>query len=179
MRGDVPQDGPEDGQRGVRHVVVADPGARGALDAVIGPLDAVVSVLGPTGRGPSTACTDVVGSALASMARTGARRLIVVSAHGAAESRDRSPYCLALWAVEAHKMRDKESMEELVRASGVEWTVVRPPALKDGAPTGRYRTGEDLRITLTSSITRADLADFLVHEAAAGAFVHRTPRIAA
>jgi uncharacterized protein YbjT (DUF2867 family) len=124
-------------------------------------------------------CTDGIRATLRAMGETGVRRLVVVSAHGAAESRDRSPYSLAVWASVGHKMRDKESMEELIRASDTEWTIVRPPALKDTAPTGRYRTGTDLRIRLTSSVSRADLADFLVSEALAPGYVHRAPRIAA
>ncbi|MGM1063454.1 NAD(P)-dependent oxidoreductase [Saccharothrix sp. Mg75] len=141
--------------------------------------DAVVSALGTSARGPVTVCTDGVRAALRAMTATGVRRLVVVSAHGAAESRDRSPYLLALWASVAHKMRDKESMEALVRASDTNWTIVRPPALRDTPPTGRYRTGTDLRIRLTTSVSRADLADFLVREAVTPAHLHAAPRIAA
>ena len=113
------------------------------------------------------------------MKATNVRRLVAVSAHGAAESRDRSLYSLLLWASVKHKMQDKEVMEELIRQSDVDWTIVRPPALKDTPPTGGYRTGNDLRITVTSSVSRADLADFLVREAVRPSFVHQTPRIAA
>jgi uncharacterized protein YbjT (DUF2867 family) len=105
--------------------------------------------------------------------------LVVVSAHGAAESRDRSLYSLVLWALIGHKMRDKESMEALIRASDTDWTIVRPPALKNTAPTGRYRTGADLRIRLTSSVPRADLADFLVREAVHPGHVHQALGITA
>jgi hypothetical protein len=56
---------------------------------------------------------------------------------------------------------------------------VRPSALRDKPYTGRYRTGTDLRIRLTSAIPRADLADFLLRETATPTYVHQLPRIAA
>ncbi|GAB7190802.1 SDR family oxidoreductase [Kineococcus sp. NUM-3379] len=163
----------------MEELVVADPGAPGALDAALADHDAVISTVGPTGRGPSTACTDVVTSTLGSMARTGVRRLVVVSAHGVGDSRDRSPYCLGVWALVGAKMRDKESMESALRASDCDWTIVRPPALTDRDATGAYRSSEDLRIGLTSALPRADLADFLLHEVGARTYVHRAPRITA
>ncbi|WP_214403147.1 NAD(P)-dependent oxidoreductase [Pseudonocardia lacus] len=159
--------------------VLPDPTDVDRLTRVVADHDAVISALGPTARGPVTLCTDAVRATLAAMRATGVRRLVAVSAHGAAESRDRSLYSVALWASVAHKMRDKESMEALIRASDTDWTIVRPAALRDRAPTGRYRTGPDLRIGLTSAVSRTDLADFLVREALTPAYLRATPRIAA
>lgn len=75
-------------------------------------------------------------------------------------------------------MRDKERMEELIRASSVDWTIVRPPALTTGPRTGAYRTGTDLPIRITSNISRADLAEFLLREAVEGRYDRQTLRIA-
>ncbi|WP_066369986.1 NAD(P)-dependent oxidoreductase [Herbidospora mongoliensis] len=157
--------------------VAVIPGLGDLTEAVAGH-DAVVSALGPAARGPVTVCADGIHSALRAMKATGPRRLVVVSAHGAAESRDRSPYSLALWASVGAKMRDKEAMEALIRASDTDWTIVRPPALRDSAPTGHYRTGTDLRIRLTTAVSRADLADFIVKETVEPAYLRRAPRIA-
>lgn len=160
-------------------VVVGDVAQRDAVDRVVRGQDAVISALGTDRRGPTTVCTDGVRATLAAMDREGVRRLVAVSAHGVAESHDRSLYSRAVWVSQVHKMRDKESMERLIRASTVEWTIVRPPALTDGPLTGSYRTGADLTIRLTSRISRADLADFLLREAAAPASTTQTTRIAA
>ena len=75
-------------------------------------------------------------------------------------------------------MRDKDTMEALIRASRVDWTILRPPALTNGSRTGSYRTGPDVKIKLRSKIPRADLADFLLHTATTGSFTGQTPRIA-
>lgn len=164
---------------GLTVVVVPDLTDHDRLSRAITGHDAVISALGTNVRGPVTVCTDGIRATLRAMAEAGVRRLVAVSAHGAAESRDRSAYSLALWASVRHKMRDKESMEALIRASDTNWTIVRPPALRDSEATGRYRTGTDLRIRLTSAVSRADLADFLVRETVTPAYIHDTPRIAA
>ncbi|UZN03320.1 NAD(P)-dependent oxidoreductase [Cellulomonas sp. S1-8] len=140
--------------------------------------DAVVSALGGAPKGPTTVCTDALRTVVPAMRAADVRRLVVVSAHGVAESRDRSLYVRAVWAGVADRMRDKEAMEQLVTASGLDWTLVRPPALADGPATRGYRTGERLPIRLWSRIARADLADFLVREVETPAFLRGLPRIA-
>ncbi|WNV85847.1 SDR family oxidoreductase [Umezawaea sp. Da 62-37] len=164
---------------GLRVVVVPDLARLDEVTAAVRGQDVVISALGTNAKGPVSVCADGVRSILAAMGDAGVRRLIAVSAHGAAETHDRSLYSLALWASVGDKMRDKEAMEELIRASDVDWTIVRPPALKDKPRTGAYRTGPDLPIRLTSAISRADLADFLLREATTPVYVNAFPRIAA
>jgi putative NADH-flavin reductase len=158
-------------------VVIGGLNQQDIVDRVVRGQEAVLSALGPSSRGPVTVCADGIRSILVAMGAEGVRRLIVVSAHGAAESHDRSLYVRVLWTLLANKMRDKDVMEALIRKSNVDWTIVRPPALKDGRRTGAYRTGVDLRIGLTSQISRSDLADFMLQEARQGCFVHQAPRI--
>lgn len=53
--------------------------------------------------------------------------------------------------------RDMRRMEELLRGSEAEWTVVRPPRLTDKPATGRYRTAPN-HLRGGRRITRGDLA---------------------
>lgn len=99
-------------------------------------------------------CTDGIRGALAEMGQENMSRLIVVSAHGVLETHDRSLYSRAVWSGVAEKMKDKESMEALITASSVAWTIVRPPMLKDTRATGAYQVGADLPIRLWHSIGR-------------------------
>ena len=46
--------------------------------------------------------------------------------------------------------------------SGLDWTIVKPPRLTDGAAKGKWLAGTDVRLGMLSSITRDDLANFLV-----------------
>jgi putative NADH-flavin reductase len=158
-------------------LVVGNVSQHGAVDEVVRGQDVVISALGTEAKGPVTVCADGARAVLTAMGSGRPGRLVALSAHGAAESRDRSLYCLAVWLSVPEKMRDKERMEALIRASDVRWTIVRPPALSNRAHTGAYRTGVDLKIGLTSKVSRADLADFLLREAATPAFTGQTPAI--
>jgi nucleoside-diphosphate-sugar epimerase len=57
---------------------------------------------------------------------------------------------------------DLALMEEILRDSGLDWTVVRPPRLTDKPLTGTYRTayGQNLRRGLF--VARADVAQLML-----------------
>jgi hypothetical protein len=57
---------------------------------------------------------------------------------------------------------DLALMEDVLRDSGLDWTVVRPPRLTDKPPTGAYRTayGQNLRRGLL--VSRADVAHLML-----------------
>lgn len=148
-----------------------------ALTRALPGTSVVISALGGADEGPTTVCTEGIRSAVTAMKATGVARLIAVSAHGVLETHDKSLYSLAVWGNVAERMRDKETMEPLITASGLNWTIVRPPKLSDHAEIGKYRAGTDLRIRLWSSIGRADLAAFLLDEAETPQYAHACPRI--
>ena len=163
---------------GVRHVTWTDVDNPGALVDAFRDVDVVISALGGATAGPTTVCTDGARSTITAMARVGVARLIVVSAYGVADTHDRSLFSRAVWARVGDRMRDKETMEQLISHSGSGWTIVRPPKLDDRVGTGVYRSGVELPIRLWSAIGRADLAAFLVGEAEIPTFVGAFPRIA-
>ncbi len=66
---------------------------------------------------------------------------------------------------------------QAITASGLTWTIVRPPKLADHDAIGKCRAGTDLPIRLWSSVGRADLAAFLVDEAEVPRYPHAYPRI--
>ncbi|GLZ45603.1 NADH-flavin reductase [Actinomycetospora sp. NBRC 106375] len=130
-------------------------------EAVAG-ADAVVSALGTRGRGPTSVCTDGVGAAIAAMRRTGVRRLLVVSASGLpGEGDDAALRWLVkpvLQRILRHHYADLTRMDEIVRASDLDWTIVRPPQLTDGPRTDRYRRALDRHVARGHRVARADLA---------------------
>jgi putative NADH-flavin reductase len=160
-----------------REAVWADMADQKTLAAALDGSDVVISALGGAAKGPTRVCTDAIRSAVPAMKAAGATRLIAVSAHGVLETHDRSLYSMAVWSGVAEKMLDKETMEPLIVDSSLDWTIVRPPTLRDSPATGRYQVGEDLPIRLWHSIGRTDLAHFLVREAEAPRFLRRYPRI--
>jgi putative NADH-flavin reductase len=162
---------------GLREVVWTDIRDAGPLADALSGADVVISALGGADAGPTTVCTDAIRTLIGAMSGTDVDRLIVVSAHGVLETHDRSLYARAVWRGVGERMKDKETMEPVIVASGLDWTIVRPPMLKDAPERGRYQIGERLAMRLWHSIGRADLADFLVREAEDAEFVHRYPRI--
>ena len=112
------------------------------------------------------------------MRKTGVKRLLVVTGAGAGDSRghasflfDRIVFPLVLKRV----YDDKDVQEQIVKASGLDWTIVRPGGLTNGAATGRYRVLTDPGTWRGGFITRADVADFLAKEVMEPTYVGETP----
>jgi putative NADH-flavin reductase len=145
--------------RVVQGDVLDPPSFAGALDGV----DAVCSALGAHGRGPTTVYSAGTNAIIAAMRTAGLRRLIVVSAATLAP-RDRVNPILRwivlpiLDRVFAESYADMRRMEREVRASHLDWTILRPPRLLDGPATGHYRTATDQPLAGMRTIRRADLA---------------------
>lgn len=100
---------------------------------------------------------------IAAMQAASVKRLICVSAYGVGDTRDKlsTPYRLWFRALQLdEQLADKEQQERLVKQSGLDWTLVQPVGLTDGAATGRWlasTTGARRKRT----VSRVDLADFI------------------
>jgi hypothetical protein len=57
---------------------------------------------------------------------------------------------------------DLAQMEEVLRDSGLDWTVLRPPRLTDKPVTGTYRTAYDQNIHRGLFASRADVAHYML-----------------
>jgi putative NADH-flavin reductase len=68
-------------------------------------------------------------------------------------------------------VRDACEMENVFRKSGLDWTIVRPPRLTDKPLTGEYRVQEDHLPRFGFSVSRADVADFMIKAGEKGAAV--------
>lgn len=62
----------------------------------------------------------------------------------------------------AKPLADHDAQEDLVRASGLDWTIVRPAGLTDRPATHRWRARSDGAGTLGGRVSRADVADCLL-----------------
>jgi hypothetical protein len=71
---------------------------------------------------------------------------------------------------------DKERQERVVRASNVEWIIVRPAQLTNGRKRGTYKHGPRVGNYLWSlSIARADVADFMLNQVGATPYLRQAP----
>jgi hypothetical protein len=62
-------------------------------------------------------------------------------------------------------VRDCEDMEQTVRASALNWTIVRPPQFTDKPPTRKYRVEAGRLPLMGFTVSRADVADFMIRAA--------------
>ncbi len=102
---------------------------------------------------------------VAAATQSGVRRYVTVSAHGVGDSASRAGR-LFLALVRSSNIgvayADLARAEEIVAASGLAWTVVRPTRLTLTPPTGRWRADPQLVTTSWDRIPRGDVAAFLV-----------------
>jgi len=104
------------------------------------------------------------GHVIDAMKKAGVRRLVVLSALGVGDSRPLLPAIARVIAVGwilKLPFEDHERQEAMVRASGLEWVIARPGRLTNGPARGRYVTKTAIE-RVPASISRADVADFLV-----------------
>ncbi|MGN9844924.1 NAD(P)-dependent oxidoreductase [Nonomuraea sp. H19] len=130
--------------------------------------DAVLTAMGTRERGPSAVHTASVGAIIEAMNRTGTRRLLTVGASGmVTDAGDGllTRYVLKPLIVQRlfrHSYADLAESERLLRASDLDWTIVRPSRLTDAGRTNRYRTARDRNIRGGMNTTRADVADCML-----------------
>lgn len=139
---------------------------------------AVIVSLGNTSNNPELSVSNGTQQIVQAMQTQGVRRLIVVSSLGVGDSKNQVPFLfkLIMWTFLRKAIRDKEAQEKIVRASGLDWTIVRPGGLTDGARTGQYKFGTDSAIR-AGQVARADVAEFVLKQLADRTFVGKTPAI--
>jgi len=157
---------------------LANPDSATLRSAIRG-ADAVLSGLGARSAADSGVATRGTQAIVQAMSAVGVKRIIVVSAApiGTVPSPERpnppkydpgdgffmrhllAPLTKA--ALREH-YADLARMEDVLRESSADWTIVRPPRLTNGPLTGTYRiaNGQNLRRGL--SISRADVAHFML-----------------
>lgn len=136
--------------------VVCDLEAGGDLVAAIAGADAVVFAAGAgPGSGPDRKWTvDYAGAAklIVAARAAGVRRYVMVSAMGTRKPPDGDE-------VFSIYLRAKARADEELRASGLDWTIVRPGLLTDDPGTGHVRAGQHVD---RGEIARDDVALTLV-----------------
>jgi putative NADH-flavin reductase len=129
--------------------------------------DAVISALG---RGLALKSDYLIQRSvprmLAAMQSVGVARLIFTSAIGVGDAFSEAPLfskCV-IRVILKDIYPDKLIGEDLIRKSDRDWTIVQPAGLTNGALTRRYRAGEHVTHRSFATVSRADLADFLLSQ---------------
>jgi len=127
--------------------------------------DAVISALGITVNEPTTVYSQGIANIIRAMQTNKLQRLMCISASGL----DPGPLYqkilakLFLWRMLKYSYTDLVLMETAVKASSVNWTIVRPPRLTDNQRLGHYKIAVNKHLPNGFSLSRADTADYMLN----------------
>lgn len=150
------------------------------VDRVVGGSDVVLALFGQVKGSSKTLQADGTANIVSAMSRSGVRRIVTLSGGGLrAEGKDqpKAPDRIIrflLKTLSGHVLADAEQHLVVLKASGLDWTVVRGPRLTETPGVGSYRVGwvgEDS----STQISRDDLADFILTQIDDGTFLHQMP----
>jgi putative NADH-flavin reductase len=131
-------------------------------------IDIVISCLGTRNREATVVYSQGVSNIMQAMQKVDIDRIICISA-GAVEIAPNTSFLMRflikniLQKLFKYSYADMLLMEGVLLGSNLNWTVIRPPRLLNGDRTGKYRTSINEFIPHMSTLTRADLADFIIH----------------
>ncbi len=166
-----------------------------ALQPAVAGTGAVLSALGPRTRAEAGVAARGTGAITQAMQAAGVRRIIVVSAApigtvpspGRPHPRRHDPgdgfiirYLadpIVKRALREH-YADLARMEDVLRDSDLDWTIVRPPRLTSKPVTGRYRTAYGQNLRRGVFVSRADVAHYMLSILDQPKTFHRTVAIA-
>ena len=157
-----------DGNAGLR-VVQGDVRDSGSVVEAVAGHDAAIVALGSNGLRDKTTLATGTRTIVDGMTRHAVERLVVLSAAGVGESRGQvSLLARVLFRTLLRNIHaDHTAQEAIVKASPLDWTIVRAAILNDEPAAG------DVIATNTGKIERigrGDLAAFLVREASEGTY---------
>jgi putative NADH-flavin reductase len=152
-------------------VVQGDSSDPSAIASAAAGADAAISALGPVKGSPKDLLVTAQRNIVAALEQAGVRRYVVLTGAGVRDANDQPKivdhiFGFLLRLMAADVLRDSEASIGIVRASSLDWVVVRGPRLTDGAKTGSYRVGY-VGAESGTQISRADLAVFMVEQVAA------------
>lgn len=118
---------------------------------------------------------------LAAMEREGTKLLVCESSLGVGDSKGQLGAFFTYFFVPIllrNVFADKEVQEKALQCSHVDWVIVRPAALTNGPKTGNYRAGFPVTDkSIGGSISRADVADFMLRQLTDTSYRGKTPGI--
>jgi putative NADH-flavin reductase len=163
-------------------VEVADARSDSELAVALSGVDAVAWCVGPGRDTPPGVMATSIAATMDAMREAGVGRLVAITGTGPFDEGDNplTRYLAKpiLWRFLGAVWRDMQVTEDLVWASSLDWTIVRPPRLKDGPARGRYQSRRGRNVRWGFTITRADLAQAMVDVLADPSTIHEIVAVA-
>lgn len=163
------------------HVVAGSPSDAAFLRRHLGGHDAVVLCIGVAAIGRTTVFSDATEALIPAMEATGVARLVAVTGIGAGDTRGHGGWFYNLIVhplFTRNRYVDKDRQEAAIERTNLDWTIVRPAPFSTKTATGPLQVftavppGLQLR-----SITRAEVAAFILDILESGTFIRQKPFI--
>lgn len=173
------------GKLGVSHeglrVVEGDVLIPYRVEETVAGADVVLSALGHTKTSTADVQTRGTRNIVAAMHEHGVRRLVSLTGAGVRDPGDRPKLVDRVFAgllkvLQRDVLEDAEHHAEVIKGSGLDWTIVRAPRLTDGPATGKYRVGLVGQNSGTK-VSRADVAGFMLRGLADDTYVGQAPMV--
>ncbi|HRN84646.1 MAG TPA: SDR family oxidoreductase [Hyphomicrobium sp.] len=162
-------------------VVVGSPTDEAFLRRHVVGHDAVVLCLGVAGIGRTTLFSESTKAVIGAMTAAGVRRLIAVTGVGAGESKGHGGWfynAVVYPLFTRNRYADKDRQEAIIAESDLEWTIVRPAPFTAKAGAGAWQVYTEIPDALQlTSVTRAEVASFILDSLETASFVHQKPFI--
>jgi putative NADH-flavin reductase len=141
-------------------------------------IDAVVSVLAPSKDGPKEVLPVGAQHIIDVMKANGVDRLIYMTGAGVEMPGDRPKLMnhiirFMLKTMAGDVLEKSERAVEKVKASDLDWTILRAPMLTNAPHSGSYRVGM-VGVNTGPRLARADAADFIL-KSLSGGYSHEAP----
>ena len=161
-------------------VVTGDASNAGDVTAAVKGCDAVISALGHTSASKSTALTDAARTLVTAL--PAGTRFIGLTGNGVADAADPprplggNLITIVIKLLPGGVYEDGFEQVAIMRASALDWTMIRAPRLSEKKGTGAYDLGY-FRSGLLDSISHADVALAMVQCLSSNEWARRAPMI--
>jgi putative NADH-flavin reductase len=150
-----------------------------SVEAAVAGQDAVLVALGTRSSRPTTLFSESTHNVIGAMDKHGVRRLVCITGVGVGDSKGHVGFLydrIIRPLVVRNVYEDKERQEEAIEQSDLEWVIVRPAQLTDEPAKGEYK------VYLKGSykaktISREDVAEFMLAQVKDDTYVHKMPVI--
>jgi len=163
-------------------VVVGELADAMRIEEAIRGSDAVISVIGPLGRQNKLIFAPAYENIIAAMKKHGVKRLVALGTPSIPSSMDRPSLVFGALIVVVGMIlhrgyEDIQRVGELIRESGLEWTLVRVPLLTNRPARGKLTIGHFGNGVWWPRLSRADFADFLLKQLTDRTYINKAPAI--
>lgn len=150
------------------------------VDKAITDTDVVVSLFGHVKNSPEWLQTNGTKNIVAAMKNEGVKKIVSLSGGGLPFPEKDEPKFMdklirgAMKLFAAKILTDAIEHHGVLSNSGLDWIIVRGPRLTNGEEKGTYRTGW-VGVNSGTSISRADLSDFLLKQVEDDTYLSQMP----